>query len=219
MENKQQSANEQENIGFLHDLDDYFSKKYADFDLISSVPSYQSVTVSMILKNKNRIEEGEYAANEMRKIAYQPDPAAVLAEVKQKYVDNTFTFNFRPAPFGTRLKALFGSKNTAGGYIKKLVSNYGDRAEGLYERLGMAEKDWNAVLRGFYIPEKVLVYKLTLLLGLSQTDNLELMKACGCFYDFADARDVVVRYLVDYRVYNRDMINKAFDEYNIRRIL
>ena len=45
------------------------------------------------------------------------------------------------------------------------------------------------------------------------------MKACGCFYDFADARDVVVRYLVDYRVYNRDMINKAFDEYNIRRIL
>ena len=34
-----------------------------------------------------------------------------------------------------------------------------------------------------------------------------------------DARDVVVRYLVDYRIYNRDMIGKAFDEYRIRRIL
>ena len=45
------------------------------------------------------------------------------------------------------------------------------------------------------------------------------MKECGCYYDFADARDVVVRYLVDYRIYNRDMIDKAFDEYRIRRIL
>ena len=33
------------------------------------------------------------------------------------------------------------------------------------------------------------------------------------------ARDVVVRYLIDYRVFNRDMIDKAFDEFRIRRIL
>lgn len=203
---------------FIHDLDDYFSKKFSDFEMISAVPSYESVTVSMILKNRNRIEEGEYAANEMRKISYQPDPAKVLAEIKERYVDNTFTFSFRPAPFKGRIAALFGG-GTAGKYIAKLIRNYGAEPETMWEALGLAQKDWKAILRGFFIPEKTLVYKLTLLLGLSQSDNFELMKECGCYYDFADARDVVVRYLVDYRIYNRDMIGKAFDEYRIRRIL
>ena len=64
---------------FLQDLDEYFSKKYSDFDLISTLPSYESVTISMVLKNKNRIEEGEVATNEVRKIYYQTQSAKVLA--------------------------------------------------------------------------------------------------------------------------------------------
>ena len=215
MENTLSAANG----GLMQDLDDYFCKKFADFDMIGSMPSYESVTVSMILKNKNRIEEGEYAANEMRKISYQPNPAKVLAEIKERYVDNTFTFSFRPAPFKQRIAALFGGRNTSGKFIAKLIRNYGEQPEGLWEKIGLAQKDWKAVLRGFYIPEKSLIYKITLLLGLSREDNFALMKECGCYYDFADARDVIVRYLVDYRVYNRDMIDAAFDEYHIRRIL
>ena len=91
---------------FIQDLNEYFSKKYVNFDLISSMPSYESITISMVLKNRNRIEEGEYAANEMRKIAYQPDPAKILAELKERYVDNNFTFSVRVAPLKVRLKAL-----------------------------------------------------------------------------------------------------------------
>ena len=88
---------------FIQDLNEYFSKKYVNFDLISSMPSYESITISMVLKNRNRIEEGEYAANEMRKIAYQPDPAKILAELKERYVDNNFTFSVRVAPLKVRL--------------------------------------------------------------------------------------------------------------------
>ena len=54
---------------------------------------------------------------------------------------------------------------------------------------------------------------------MTQEDNFALMKLCGATYNFEDARDVVVRYLVDYRVYNREMIDSAFDEFRIRRIL
>ena len=83
----------------------------------------------------------------------------------------------------------------------------------------MSEEVWNGVLKGKYIPEKPLIYKLTLMLGVSHDDNIRLMRECGCAYDYADARDVVVRYLVDYRIYNREMIEKAFDEYHIRKLL
>ena len=204
---------------FIQDLNEYFSKKYVNFDLISSMPSYESITISMVLKNRNRIEEGEYAANEMRKIAYQPDPAKILAELKERYVDNNFTFSVRVAPLKVRLKALFLAKDLPGPLLAKLIRNYGDDPETIWERLGVSQRLWQKTLRGYYVPEKVLLFKVFLLLGVSLEDSMALMKLCGAYYDFEDARDVVVRYLIDYRVFNRDMIDKAFDEFRIRRIL
>lgn len=204
---------------FMHDLDEYFSKKFINYALISSMPSYESVTISMVLKNRNRIEEGEYASNEMRKIAYQPDPAKILAEIKERYVDNNFTFSVRIAPFRQRVRALFHSKELPGPMLAKLIKNYGEEPETLWEKLGVAQKTWLKTLRGYYIPEKVLLFKVFLLLGVSLEESVALMKLCGTFYDFEDARDVVVRYLIDYRIFNREMIDAAFDEYHIRRIL
>ena len=78
------------NENLIRYLDEYFAKKYENYDLIAGVKSYESVTMAMILKNQNRIEQGEIASNEMRKIYYQPQAAQVLAEVKEKYVDNNF---------------------------------------------------------------------------------------------------------------------------------
>ena len=89
----------------------------------------------------------------------------------------------------------------------------------LASRLGVGEKLWKATLRGWYIPEKVLVFKLALLLGMRGEDITALMRACECSYNFEDARDVVVKYLFDYRIFNEEMIGRAFDEYHVRRIL
>lgn len=204
---------------FIHDLNEYFSKKYVNYDLISSMPSYESVTISMVLKNRNRIEEGEYAANEMRKIAFQPDPDIVLSELKERYVDNNFTFSVRVAPLRVRIKALFGSKDLPGPLLAKLIRNYGEDPETFWEKVGVSQEMWKKTLRGYYVPEKVLLFKVFLLLGVSLEDSLALMKLSGAYYNYEDARDVVVRYLIDYRIYNRDMIDKAFDEFHIRRIL
>ena len=65
----------------------------------------------------------------------------------------------------------------------------------------------------------MLVFKLALLLGMRGEDITALMRACECSYNFEDARDVVVKYLFDYRIFNEEMIGRAFDEYHIRRIL
>ena len=83
----------------------------------------------------------------------------------------------------------------------------------------MDEKVWTDVLKSYYIPEKVLLFKLALLLGMRQDDFNALMQACGAYYNMEDARDVVVSYLIAYRVFNPEMIAAAFDEFHIRRIL
>lgn len=204
---------------FIHDLNEYFNKKFVNYEMISSMPSYESITISMVLKNRNRIEEGEYAANEMRKIAYQPNPDKVLAELKERYVDNNFTFSVRIAPFKMRIKALFRSKDLPGPFLAKLIKNYGETPGALWEKVGVSQELWQKTLRGYYVPEKVLLFKIFLLLGVSLEDSLALMKLCGAYYNYEDARDVVVRYLIDYRVFNRDMIDRAFGEFHIRKIL
>ena len=161
---------------FIFDLNEYFKKKYENYEMISSMPSYESVTMSMILKNINRIEEGEVASNEMRKIVHQPKADAVLAEIKEKYVDDNFTFSVFVAPRKTRLKAFFAPKSTGGAKIAQIISKYGEDVDAFYEKLGIDAKIWKRVIRGTLIPEKVLIFKISLILGLTQEDNLELMK-------------------------------------------
>lgn len=201
---------------FLQDLNEYFSKKYANFDLISTLPSYESVTISMVLKNKNRIEEGEVATNEIRKIYYQPQSAQVLAELKERYVDNNFTYSVRISPAKIRFKCFFGIRAVHGKAIEQVVRKYGEDPSAMAAKLGIAEETWKKTLRGWYMPEKVLLYKLGLLLALRKEDMDALMQLCGAYYDFADARDVVVKYLMDYRVFNKDFIDAAFKEFRIR---
>ena len=203
---------------FIKDLNEYFCKKYTNFNLISSMPSYESVTISMILKNRNRIEEGEYAANEMRKLAYQPKVDEVLAELKARYVDDNFSFSIRVAPWRQRVKALF-KKSWSGRMMEAAVRKYGEDPNTVWQKIGLSEEIWKKVLRGYYIPEKVLLFRLFLVLGMREEDSSALMKVCGVMFNFEDARDVVVKYLLDYRVFNREMIDKAFDEFNIRKII
>ena len=203
---------------FISDLNDYFCKRYINFDRISSMPSYESVTISMVLKNRNRIEEGAYASNEVRKLAYQPNAAQVLSELKERYVDDNFSFSVRVAPWKTRVAAFFG-KSFTGHAVSAVVKKYGEDPSAMAERLGIGEKVWKNVLKGYYIPEKVLLFKLFLLLGMRQEDCNTLMKVCETYFNFEDARDVVVKYLLDYRVFNREMIDAAFDEFHLRRIL
>ena len=204
---------------FLQDLNEYFSKKYANFDLISTLPSYESVTISMVLKNKNRIEEGEVATNEIRKIYYQPQSEKVLAELKERYVDNNFTYSVRISSAKVRFKCFFGIRAVHGKAIEQVVRKYGEDPSAMAAKLGIDEETWRKTLRGWYVPEKVLLYKLGLLLALRKEDMDALMQLCDAYYDFADARDVVVKYLMDYRVFNREFIDAAFDEFHIRRII
>lgn len=201
---------------FLEDLNEYFSKKYEDYDAISTLPSYESVTISMVLKNRNRIEEGEVATNEVRKIYYQPQREKVLEECKERYVDNNFTFSVRVSPWKMRFKAFFGVRALHGKLLEGIVVKYGEKPEAMPEKLGITQEVWKKTLRGWFIPEKVLLYKLGLQLALRKEDFETLMRVCGAYYDFADARDVVVKYLMDYRVFNKDFIDAAFKEFRIR---
>ncbi len=204
---------------FISDLNAFFCKNYSNFDLISSLPSYQPVTIAMLLRSGNRVTEGENAVNERRKLSYQPEKDKLLAEFKERFVDGSFTYSFRVAPVRERIASLFRRRSKGGALLIKTVRRYGEDADAMPEKLGISAYVWKNVLRGYFLPEKVLLFKICLLLGLSREDGFALLRAFGAYYNFEDARDVVVRYLTDYRVFNREMIDRAFEEFKLNKIL
>ncbi len=203
----------------ISDLDAFFSKNYCNFDFITALPSYEPVTVAMLLRSGNRVTEGQQSVNERRKICYQPQKEALLAELKERYVDSSFTYNFSVASLRERMASLFRVRSKGGALLLALVERYGETPSAMPEKLGIAPYVWKKILRGYFVPEKVLLFKLCLLLGVSREDSHTLFKMYGAYYDFEDVRDVVVRYLIEYRVFNREMIEKAFAAYNLRQIL
>lgn len=204
---------------FISDLNAFFCKNYSNFDLISSLPSYQPVTIAMLLRSGNRVTEGENAVNERRKLSYQPEKDKLLAEFKERFVDGSFTYSFRVAPVRERIASLFRRHSKGGVLLMKTVRRYGEDVDAMPEKLGISAYVWKNVLRGYFLPEKVLLFKICLLLGLSREDGFALLRAFGAYYNFEDARDVVVRYLTDYRVFNREMIDRAFEEFKLNKIL
>lgn len=204
---------------FISDLNAFFCKNYSNFDLISSLPSYQPVTIAMLLRSGNRVTEGENAVNERRKLSYQPEKDKLLAEFKERFVDGSFTYSFRVAPVRERIASLFRRHSKGGTLLMKTVRRYGEDVDAMPEKLGISAYVWKNVLRGYFLPEKVLLFKICLLLGLSREDGFALLRAFGAYYNFEDARDVVVRYLTDYRVFNREMIDRAFEEFKLNKIL
>lgn len=204
---------------FISDLNAFFCKNYSNFDLISSLPSYQPVTIAMLLRSGNRVTEGENAVNERRKLSYQPEKDKLLAEFKERFVDGSFTYSFRVAPVRERIASLFRRRSKGGALLMKTVRRYGEDVDAMPEKLGISAYVWKNVLRGYFLPEKVLLFKICLLLGLSREDGFALLRAFGAYYNFEDARDVVVRYLTDYRVFNREMIDRAFEEFKLNKIL
>lgn len=203
---------------FIADLDEYFAKNYCNYDIISALPSYKAVTVSMLLRNYNRVENGEQSADERKKICSQPEKEQLLIEFKQKYTDTNFSYSFRLAPVRRRL-AVFLRFRRCPEQLKKTVVSHGEDLSGFAAKLEIDPYIWKNILRGYYLPEKVLLFKIFLLLGCSGSESSELMNAFGYAFDNTDARDVVVRYLIDYRIFNEEMIAAAFDEYKLRRIV
>ena len=200
----------------LRDLDAFFCKTYADYDRIASMPSYQAVSVSRVPEAGGKGRSGADLLDEARKLCYQPQADAVLAELKECMADDSFSFSFRVAPLLRRIGAFFSARRAPGRLLSVLVQKYGGDAVQAPARLGVAQEIWQGMCRGRLIPEKGLLFKAILLYGFSREDAVVLMRACSAYYDHTRVRDVVVQYLVQYRILNEQMIARAFEEYRLR---
>ena len=202
---------------FITDLDAYFCDTYANYDKLCVMPGY----VMPVMQRSERGEDGRMRAytlpaNTMR-LSNQEKKTEILAELKKKMTDTTFSFSFRPIGIFTQIKNLF-SKLAFHKNLKKMLNKYGISEAEACEHLSIDKEIWQGICKGKFEATKNLIYSLALTSQFSYDDTCALMQFCGYNFNFAQVKDVVVSYLLHQKVYNRDMIDAALKEYKVTNL-
>ena len=202
---------------FIADLDGYFCETYANYDKLCIIPGY----VMPVMQRSEVREDGRtYAYTlpaETMRLANQEKKAEILAELKKRMTDITFSFSFRPYNFLEKVKNRF-SKLAFFKNFKGMLEKYGLSEQDVLENLTVSEEIWKEILKGNFEPTKNLLYSLALTAQFSYADTCALMNLCGYSFNLADVKDVVISYLLQQKVYNRGMIDAALAEYKVTNL-
>ncbi len=202
---------------FLADLDEYFCEKYANYDKLCVLPGYK-----MPVMHATRVDEygRTYAYTlpaETMRLANQERKAELLALLKPRLADKTFSFSFLPVGLFARLKSKC-SKFAFYKALRATLSRYGVSQEAALEGLTISEKIWKGIYSGRYLPSKNLLLSLAITAQLSLEDLTALLTLCGAAFDFTQPKDVVLSYLLTNKVYNVEMAQAALNAYNVENL-
>ncbi len=184
-------------------LDEYFCAHFTDYVRLSAIEGYKMPALLsadgdrsyLLLKN-------------------QKECAAILAEFKEGLVDTDFTFSFRFRPVRDRIADPF-RKFTFAKVLKNVFTRAGETAEGVGERLTIDPAYWKKIAAGKLYPELPTVLAVVLLVGARPEEVQSLLNVCGFTLRDDCVRDVVVRYLLEQRVFSVPLILACLKEYRV----
>lgn len=199
---------------FIADLDGYFCEKYANYDKLCVLPGYKMPLMQASeVDDFGRTRTYTLPAETMR-LATQEKKEELLLLLKAKMVDTTFSFSFLPLNIFQRIGNRF-SKFAFYKNLSAVLNKYGITKEEAGESLTITKEVWQGICKGKFLPTKNLLFSLALTAQISYDDLASLMALCGYEFDFAVVKDVVVAYLLQTKVYNRAMIDRALAEYKV----
>lgn len=202
---------------FILDLDEYFCEKYANYDKLCILPGYKMPLMQTSTVDEfGRTKTYTLPANTLR-LALQEKKTELLAALKPRMADPTFSFSFRPLGLYMALRNKF-SKFGFVKYFKEVLKRYGLTEQTAAEGLDISEEIWKKICKGKFLPSKNLVFSFALTAQISFEDTEEMLLLCGEEFDYAVVKDVVLSYLLNNRIYNPAMIERAFAEYKVENL-
>ena len=208
---------ETEMFDFINDLDEFFCEKYANYDKLCVLKGYKMPK----MHDSKILEDGRTYTytlpSETMRLALQENKAELLALLKKNIDDKTFSFSFRPLPFFSKLKNVCSKKGFLKNF-KRVLEKYNYTFETAAEEIEIAGNIWKKIQKGSYLPSKNLILSLALTLHLSVEETQVLLWLCGYEFDFTIVKDVVIYYLIEQKIFNATMQERAFEEYKIRNL-
>ena len=202
---------------FIEDLDDFFCKNYANYDKICILPEYRMPLMQRTTTDEyGRTKAYTLPASTMA-LCNQEQKDVLLARLKEKMVDKTFSFSFYPVSFWKRVGGKF-SKKTFYKSFKKLLNKYKITKEEALKLLAVEEQVWDKIVSGGFLPSKNLVFSLALAFGVSFEDTQGCLEGLGEEFDYTYEKDVVVAYLLQSKTFNGEMVKAALEEYKVANL-
>ena len=191
-------------------LDEYFMAHYSDYVRLSALPGYQ-MPETLVIERDGVVSKRDSA---VMRLSHQENREALLAALKEEQGDTDYTFSFRFLTFSEKIKRPF-EKYSFAKVLPKILSRHKLTAEEAGEKLNIEPKFWTKIVKGTLYPEKNTVLALALTCGLTAVDTENLFNACGYEFDDKSVRDVVVRFLLEQKIFSRDLFLQCLAEYKI----
>ena len=202
---------------FISDLDEYFCEKYANYDKLCVLKGYKMpVMQASEVREDGRTYAYTLPASTMR-LAAQEKKAELLAALKERMTDVTFSYSFSILGIWARTKNAF-SRYGFYKILKKVLAKYDFSEADVLENLNVTQEIWQGICKNKFLPTKNLLISLALAAHISFEDAETLLGLCGYELDYAIVKDVVVAYLLHNKVYNRPMIDAALQEYKVSNL-
>ena len=199
---------------FILQLDEFFCEKYANYDKLCLLPGYK---MPLMQKSEIREDGRTYAYTlpaETMSLSHQEKKAEILAELKKRMVDVTFSFSFRPIGLFRRIKNSF-SKYAPNKILNGVLRKYKLTDEEVLRTIDVSPKIWKGIRKNKYLPSKNLIFSLGLAGQFSYDDVQVLLQTCEYEFVYTNVKDVVLDYLFREKVFNPTMLKRAFDEYKV----
>lgn len=202
---------------FLVDLDAYFCEKYANYDRLCVLPGYKTpVMQASKLDDFGRSYAYTLPMDTMR-LSLQEKKTEILAALKEKLTDETFSFSFAPVGLFSRFKGIF-SRYTFYKALQAVAARQNANLADWGKNLDISEEIWTGICKGKFLPTKNLILSLALTAHLSFDDCSYLLAYINEEFDYAIPKDVVLSYLLHQKIYSEGMIEAALAEYKIRNL-
>lgn len=201
----------------LTDLDEYFCKKYANYDKLCTLPGYRMPKMQDSKIGPDGLTYTYTLPVETMSLANQANKAEVLQALKQRLFDQTFSFSFSVQSWFRRFTNLF-RKYTSKKIIRTILERHNLTVAEAGAGLVVDEKIWQGICKGTFLPTKNMVFSFALTAQLTIEETDALFEVCGYEWDFELAKDTVLSYLLHNRVYNEEIVRQALEEYNVENL-
>ena len=202
---------------FIADLDGFFCEKYSNYDKICGLPGYKRPVMQATRVNEDGSTYSYTLPMEKMALVHQEAKEELLKELKTRLVDNTFSFSFVPYGFFRKIK-LSMAENSFHRTLRSTFERHSWDMMTFAEELDIPAEVWKNIWLGKFAPTKNLVLTLALVAQLSFEETDTLLLASGNIWDYSVPKDVVVAYLLQQKMYNREMIQAALNEYNVENL-
>ncbi len=191
-------------------LDEYFMANYSDYVRLAALKGYEMPEMSVTGRDGGVTKKDPSAM----RLAFQKNREELLSLLKEEQADCDYTFNFRFLTFSEKIRRPF-KKFTFARVFRGILAGCRLTAEEAGERLKVGPRFWKKIVKGTLLPEKNTVLALALVCGFTAEDTEKLFGACGYGFDGKSVRDVVVRFLLERKVFSRELVFECLGEYKI----